>query len=213
MRTQFTFYESFASAIKRIRKAADRAQAYDVICDYALYEIEPDVDTMPDAVAIVFELIRPHLDSAAKMSRGGKRSQSTDEGCDKVATRLDEGDDNKKKNKVKNKVKNKNECSYVSDIAPTRFTPPTVEEVKAYCTERKNYIDAEHFVAYYDSVGWTVGKNRPMKDWRGAVRNWEQRDKERNAAKPAAAVERPAPTVEDVERMKRFLASMKEDAG
>lgn len=64
----------------------------------------------------------------------------------------------------------------------TRFTPPTLEEVAAYCRERGNKIDPQHFVNYYTSNGWMVGKNK-MKDWRAAVRNWETRDKERNNGK------------------------------
>lgn len=64
----------------------------------------------------------------------------------------------------------------------TRFTPPTLEEVAAYCRERGNKIDPRHFVNYYTSNGWMVGKNK-MKDWRAAVRNWETRDKERNNGK------------------------------
>lgn len=54
-----------------------------------------------------------------------------------------------------------------------RFTPPEVEEVAAYCEERKNGIDAQHFVDYYEARGWMIGKNR-MKDWKAAVRTWER---------------------------------------
>ena len=54
-----------------------------------------------------------------------------------------------------------------------RFTPPTVEEVSAYCQERKNGVDAQRFVDYYSSNGWKVGKNA-MKDWKAAVRTWER---------------------------------------
>ena len=54
-----------------------------------------------------------------------------------------------------------------------RFTPPTVEEVAAYCKERQNNVDAERFVDYYTSNGWHVGKNS-MKDWKAAVRTWER---------------------------------------
>lgn len=57
-----------------------------------------------------------------------------------------------------------------------RFTPPTFEEVQAYCTERKNNVDPERFIDFYASKGWMVGKNK-MKDWKAAVRNWESRDK------------------------------------
>lgn len=56
-----------------------------------------------------------------------------------------------------------------------RFTPPTVEEVRAYCKERGNNVDAEKFVAYYTANGWKVGRNA-MKDWRAAVITWERKD-------------------------------------
>ena len=58
---------------------------------------------------------------------------------------------------------------------PKRFTAPTIEEVKEYCSERKNGVDAERFVNYYTANGWKVGKN-PMKDWKAAVRSWERND-------------------------------------
>lgn len=56
-----------------------------------------------------------------------------------------------------------------------RFVPPTVDEVRAYCQERGNMVDPQRFVDYYSSNGWMVGKNK-MKDWKAAVRTWEQRE-------------------------------------
>ena len=58
---------------------------------------------------------------------------------------------------------------------PKRFTAPSFEDVKAYCAERKNNVDAERFINYYTANGWKVGKN-PMKDWKAAVRSWERND-------------------------------------
>lgn len=55
-----------------------------------------------------------------------------------------------------------------------RFTPPTPEQVKKYCKERGNNVDADTFVDFYASKGWMVGNN-PMKDWKAAVRTWEKR--------------------------------------
>lgn len=64
----------------------------------------------------------------------------------------------------------------VADKPPrTRFTPPTVDEVRAYCNEKHYPVDAERFVDYYTSNGWMVGKNK-MKDWRAAVRTWAKKD-------------------------------------
>jgi predicted phage replisome organizer len=57
-----------------------------------------------------------------------------------------------------------------------RFTPPSLEEVQAYCNERNNNINPEYFVDYYNSNGWIVGKTK-MKDWKATVRNWERREK------------------------------------
>lgn len=54
------------------------------------------------------------------------------------------------------------------------FCKPTVEEIKAYCIERKNNIDSQYFFDYYESKGWMVGKNK-MKDWKACVRTWEKK--------------------------------------
>ena len=59
------------------------------------------------------------------------------------------------------------------DSKAKRFTPPTLEEVTAYCLERGNNVDPQHFIDYYTSNGWLVGKNK-MKDWKAAVRTWER---------------------------------------
>lgn len=70
-----------------------------------------------------------------------------------------------------NKLNTKEEIMY--DSKRNRFTPPTLEEVKAYCTDRNNNVDAERFIDYYTSNGWMVGKNK-MKDWKASVRTWER---------------------------------------
>lgn len=56
------------------------------------------------------------------------------------------------------------------------FVPPSVEEVRNYCNERKNGIDPEMFVDFYQSKGWMVGRNK-MKDWKSAVRTWERKNR------------------------------------
>ena len=64
-----------------------------------------------------------------------------------------------------------------------RFYPPTVDEVREYCWERGNCVDPQRFVDYYSSNGWMVGKNK-MKDWKAAVRTWEQNDKGKPQKQP-----------------------------
>lgn len=50
---------------------------------------------------------------------------------------------------------------------------PTLQEVSNYCQERKNSVNPQKWMDHYQSNGWKVGKNS-MKDWKAAVRKWEQ---------------------------------------
>ena len=83
--------------------------------------------------------------------------------------------------KVVREEKEKRDREEIEKKRATRFSPPTFEEVKAYCVERGNHVDAQRFVDYYTSNGWKVGKNQ-MKDWKAAVRTWE-RDEKKTGAK------------------------------
>jgi len=56
------------------------------------------------------------------------------------------------------------------------FKKPTLDEVKNYCILRKNNIEAESFIDFYESKDWLIGKNK-MKDWKACVRTWESREK------------------------------------
>jgi hypothetical protein len=53
------------------------------------------------------------------------------------------------------------------------FTPPTLEEVTAYCKERKNNVQPDVFHSHYESNGWMVGRV-PMKSWKAAIVTWEK---------------------------------------
>lgn len=71
--------------------------------------------------------------------------------------------------------KESKEDNIITQVKPVtkRFVKPTVDEVRAYCAERNNGINAEDFVDFYESKGWKVGKN-PMVDWKACVRTWER---------------------------------------
>lgn len=66
----------------------------------------------------------------------------------------------------------------------TRFVPPDVEEVRAYCLERRNGIDADAFVDYHQARGWKLAGGQSMKDWRATVRTWERREKQQRGGSP-----------------------------
>lgn len=90
----------------------------------------------------------------------------------------------REKEKEREKDGTMSPSSSLSQEKKKRFVKPTVEEVKAYCEERGNGIDPQTFIDYYESKGWTVGKN-PMKDWKACVRTWENRRKEDTNSRPA----------------------------
>ena len=56
--------------------------------------------------------------------------------------------------------------------------PPTLEEVRAYCLERRNGIDPQAFLDFYEARGWKYGQGRPVVDWKACVRTWEHRRRE-----------------------------------
>lgn len=88
-------YESIYKSLQRIRNKKDRADAYDAICAYALYNQEPNLETASDAVAIAFELIRPVLDSARKKAESGKQGGSKPKAKGKQTPREKENEEEK----------------------------------------------------------------------------------------------------------------------
>lgn len=83
------------------------------------------------------------------------------------------------KNVPYNNKSSNNKVSNNKERSAKRFTPPTLKEVTEYCLERGNSLNPMQFVDFYTAKGWKVG-NTPMKDWKAAVRTWEQRDKGQN---------------------------------
>ena len=83
-----------------------------------------------------------------------------------------------------------------------KFVIPSVDEVRAYCEERKNNVNAEAFLNFYSSKGWYVGKNK-MKDWKAAVRTWEQKD--RNGTKNGKVT--PLPVTNETTDFYRSISS------
>lgn len=84
----------------------------------------------------------------------------------------------KKRNEMKRNEKERNDIK--------RFTPPTKEEIDAYCEERGVFlIDPQRFIDYYETRGWMLTKNRKMVDWKAAVRLWEKNERERQKEQDA----------------------------
>jgi hypothetical protein len=90
--------------------------------------------------------------------------------------------------------------SHPDTSARSRFVKPTLDEISAYCTERRNSVNPGLFFDHYESNGWRVGRN-PMKDWKAAVRTWEKNQRGRPNGKDARSrAKRVADKLDDIAR-------------
>ena len=132
--------------------------------------IASDIDRMEEKQTATSETNR------INGSKGGRpKKQNKPEETEENPNKPNETEENptkayKDKDKDKDKVIKE---SVREKEPPKRFTPPTRDEVQAYCTERGNNVDVDRFVDFYTAKGWMVGRN-PMKDWKAAVRTWEK---------------------------------------
>lgn len=61
-----------------------------------------------------------------------------------------------------------------SSAKRTKFTPPTLDEVRVYCKERNNSVDPERFIDYYQSQEWKKANGQKVRDWQACIRQWEK---------------------------------------
>lgn len=101
-------------------------------------------------------------------------SKEKQEQCNVDASALQ----NDAKERKENESKENNIKENIKEKSGHRFSPPTIEEIRAYILEKGYSFEAERFFDFYQSKGWFVGKNK-MKDWKAAVRNWAKGEKER----------------------------------
>ncbi len=173
-------YFDFRPGLKRL-PPEQRCVVYEAILDYAEFGEIPCFDD--PASEMFWEMVRPRLDADAEayMQKVEKRRNAANSRWKAPESKTMQMDANAQdaleKKKKRNTTEIEKEIVIKADKPPqTRFSPPSVDEVKAYCQEKGYRIDPEHFVDFYQSNGWRVGKN-PMRDWKAAVRNWAKNEK------------------------------------
>lgn len=193
-RDQFTFYRSYYEALKALPKR-DQTSVLMSVIGYALDEETPSLSGVPLSV---FTLIKPTLDSGrnkarSRMKKGGTSEEQIGTNEKQNGTNMEQSikeGEIEKEREEEEEEEEEEEGENDSSLPPTplsrgkskRFSPPSVEEVRAYCQERGNGIDPEAFVDFYAARGWKYGAGRPIVDWEAAVRTWEAR---RRAEQPA----------------------------
>lgn len=53
------------------------------------------------------------------------------------------------------------------------FVPPTLDEIKAYCAERRSSVNAQKFFDYFDASGWVDSRGKPVLNWKQKLITWE----------------------------------------
>lgn len=193
MRDSFVIYTKVSEVIE----ALTDEQVGQLFRAMVEYEKTGEVSISDPVVSIAFIPIRQELDFNNEKwdkTREARSEAGKSGGRPKKANALSEKQKKAKKaNAFSEKQTKTKKAEYVSVsvneyVSPTEikestrentptpgFTPPTVEEVREYCSEHGYKIDEERFVDFYASKGWMVGKNK-MKDWRACVRNWTRTD-------------------------------------
>lgn len=198
------FYFDIRPCLKRL-SIEDKGLLFEAILDYAEHGTEPDFDGV---VGVAWDFIKPGIDRdsdrygnqvlqkqyAAYVREAKKKGLTPLSFDDWKATpdnercRLISADNERYPTTTTTSTPSTTPTTATNatieskaDKQPTRhrFLPPTVDEVRAYCTEKGYPIDPQRFVDYYTSNGWMVGRNK-MKDWRAAVRTWSRKEQPTN---------------------------------
>ena len=59
---------------------------------------------------------------------------------------------------------------------------PTLDDIRDYCQERDNGVDADRFYNYYAARGWKT-KGEAIHDWKALLRTWEEKKPDHTATK------------------------------
>lgn len=182
MNESFVFYRSFAEALEQLPPEQYK-EAMVAICRYGLDGV---MENTEDPVChAIMTLVKPQIDANAKRRESGRKGADSRWHSDSKSM----ANDSKPIASVCEPMPNANANANANVNANVkekgekkakRFLPPSVSDVAAYCRERNNGIKPQQFVDFYTSKGWKIGKN-PMKDWKAAVRTWEQKDDTRAA--------------------------------
>ena len=80
-----------------------------------------------------------------------------------------------------------------------REPAPTLREVTDFCREENLRVDSRTFWNHYQSVGWRAG-DRPIRDWRAKLREWDARDGQGDGPRNHASPEKANPALDYQQR-------------
>jgi hypothetical protein len=166
MTTHFTFFESYYSSVKDLDNNL-KAEFFDVLFQYALYDIEP-ISSINAVVKALFTLVKPNLDGSKQRREAGKQGGSKSKANSKQTESKQEA---RQKQVPSDKEKEEDKERGVK-----RFIPPTLLEVIAYQQDKCKNVDANFFYEYFSESGWVDSKGNKVKSWKQKMMSWNKRE-------------------------------------
>lgn len=165
------FYRSYYEVSKELPSTM-RGRFIEAILAYQFEGIEPK---FKGTLKLAWISQKHSLDKQLEGFKHGVKGGAPPKGTSNPPLKGTSNQEKEKGISISNKDKVK------ESIKKSRFAPPSLLEVQNYISEKGYSVNAENFIAFYDSNGWKVGKN-PMKNWKAALRTWQGRQKEKNSA-------------------------------
>lgn len=77
---------------------------------------------------------------------------------------------------LNNKILKKEYTTYTpKKETKKRFVPPTVEEIRDYCKQRNNNVDAQRVYDFYNASEWKDSRGKPVLNWKQKIIGvWEK---------------------------------------
>lgn len=191
MAEAFTVFEKFGDVCAALNEE-DRKELIYAINMYGMFNEEVE---LPYGLKPIFIALKEDIDNSKESrKRGAKggRPKSKPTVCEPDKPEVSETDkpvvSETQEPEVCEEARESESQTKPSQYKPNqtkpkgkRFAPPSVDEVREYCSEKGYTFDPEAFVAFYESKGWKVGRN-PMKSWQAACTTWQKRQGNRREA-------------------------------
>lgn len=174
----------------RLRNRREGDELIGMIVRYLRTGEEPEPRT--DSQEAVLIAIRPVMETSRSRivagSNGGSKQQSND--ASKQPSKTTSKPESKGASKRPSEEEEEEEVGIKEKRKGerARFRAPSPADVREYAAAYAESsgialgsidFDPDHFVDYYESNGWKVGR-AAMKDWKATVRNWLRSSKPRN---------------------------------
>lgn len=168
MRESYTFYRSFIEGLRDVDDATFR-RLIESISRYALDDIEPELSGLEYGM---YASWKANVDASNKRRENGKLGGRPSKEEPMVTEEKPMVTDEKP-----NKKENKKEKENKTTKEKKKFTPPSFEEVEAYCKERNSPVNPKDFFDYFDTGHWIDSKGEPVRNWKQKIITWENHAK------------------------------------